>query len=142
MSFLKWLAENPDEPEQVQLSLFGDSPKLTARERVDGAIVNKDLNKTIQQKGGTGNVYKVAAEALTQELFDLDTEDLYEGTGGKSGDRATLPKEAQKAFIAGEIRADYDLRKKEIEGTPSQKNQQIVRSVRDSGKETRKGLLW
>lgn len=47
MSFLKWLANNPEEPEESQLSLLGDSQPLTKQQRLDSAIVNKDFNRTI-----------------------------------------------------------------------------------------------
>jgi hypothetical protein len=37
-----------------------------------------------------------------QELFDCTIDELYEGTGGNKGDRASLPKEAQKAYLVNE----------------------------------------
>jgi hypothetical protein len=136
------LANNQDEPENLQLDIFGGSSALAPHERVDGAIVNKDLNQTIKQKGGSGTVYADSAEAMSQELFGMGTSQLYESTGGTKNKRNTLPKEAQKAFIAGEIKADYDLRSKDIRGSQRQKNEQIVESVQESGKSVRKWLPW
>jgi len=124
------------------MDLFGDSQTLAPHERVDGAITNKDLNKTIQSKGGIGKVYQESTDALSEALFDVESRTLYEATGGTPGKRNTLPKEAQKAFIAGEIRADHDLRGKEIQGGAQQRNEQIVDSVRESGKQTRRWLPW
>ena len=142
MSFFKWLAGNQEEPEQSQIELFGGSQPLTPHERVDGAMVNKDLNKTIKNKGGSKDVYAKSAEALTQELFDVGTDELYERTGGQKNDRSSLPKPAQKAFIVGEIKADIDLKDKEVQGNATQKNEQIVDSVRNSGREARKWFPW
>lgn len=110
--------------------------------RVDGATVNKDLNKTIKEKGGTGTVYPDCANAMCESLFDMKPDELYKATGAKKNQRSTLPKEAQKAFISGEAIANYELREQDIQGTSSQKNQQIVRSVSNSGRKVRKLLPW
>ena len=143
MRFLKWLANNQDEePQNSQLDLFSGSQDLAKHERVDGSVVNKDLNRTIQKKGGSGRVYAESAEAMTNELFDVGTEELYDATGGTKNRRNTLPKAAQKAFIMGESVADFDLREKEIEGKPHQKNEQIVDSVKQSGEKVRKLFPW
>ena len=122
--------------------MFGDSKELKRYQRVDGAIVNKDLNWTIQSKGGTGRVFYRSAEAMSESLFDMNTDKLYETTGGKKNRRETLPKEAQKAFIVGETVANFELKDKEIEGSTSQKNQQIVESISSSGKKARRLLPW
>jgi hypothetical protein len=124
------------------MDLFGGSQALTPHERVDGAIVNRDLNKTIKNKGGSKDVYAKSAEALSRELFDVGSEELYERTGGRKNDRSSLPKPAQKAFMVGEIKADLDLQQKDIKGEPVQRNKEIVDSVRESGKEARKWFPW
>lgn len=115
---------------------------MTNYEQVDGAAVNKDLNKTIQEKGGTGQVFARSAEAMSLSLFDLKTNELYKVTGGVKNQRKTLPKEAQKALIAGETVANHDLKSQDIQGSPSQKNQRIVQSVSNSGKKVRKLFPW
>lgn len=142
MKFLRWLARNQEESDESQLDLFGGSQGLTKRERVDGAIVNKDLNRTIKQKGGSGGVYRRSTEAMTNELFDVGTDELYEATGGTKNQRGTLPKAAQKAFIVGESVADFDLKETDVQGNSRQKNEQIVDSVKKSGKKVRKWLPW
>lgn len=142
MGFLKWLADNPEESEESQLTLFGNSQPLTKQQRLDSAIVNRDFNQVIEQKGGSDRAYPKAANAMTQELFDMNARDLYEATDGKLNDRSTLPKSAQKAFTATEIRAGYELEAKDIQGSQRQKDQQIVESVRQSSKANRKWLPW
>ena len=77
MKFLQWLAENQEEPKQAQMDLFGDSQTLAPHERVDGAITNKDLNKTIQSKGGIGKVYQESTDALSEALFDVESSHGY-----------------------------------------------------------------
>ena len=81
------------------MDIFGGSQSLTPHERVDGAIVNKDLNKTIKGKGGGGDVYAVATKAITEELFDLNPEALYEATGGTPGKRNLCPRKHKKPLL-------------------------------------------
>jgi hypothetical protein len=87
--------------QESQLDLFGNSTELTRRERVDGATVRNDFTKTIQDKGGDEKAQRDSTEAMTRSLFDCNTQELYQGTGARKGDRSTLPKEAQKAYIVG-----------------------------------------
>lgn len=122
--------------------MFGNSQNLPERKRVDGATVNRKFNRTIKEKGGTGEVYAQSAEALTEEMMGCGTTELYEQTEAKSGDRSTLPERAQEALMTGEIVASHDLKDKDISGTRSQKNEQIVDSVRDSGRKVRKWFPW
>jgi hypothetical protein len=63
-------------------------------------------------------------------------------TGAKKGDRSTLPKEAQKAYIVGETVATHDLKVKDIKGSQQQKNLKIVDSVRDSSQKARGLFPW
>ena len=79
---------------------------------------------------------------MSLSLFDLKTNELYKATGGVKNKRKTLPKEAQKALMSGETVANHDLKSQEIQGSPSQKNQQIVQSVSNSGKKVRKLFPW
>jgi hypothetical protein len=142
MGFLSWLKENPESNES-QLDLLGSSQPLVKRERVDGAIVNKDFRAAIDVKGGSEEVYPRATDAITTELFDMRSKDLYRSVGGKPGRRETLPKEAQKAFIAAEIQATHA-----ISGTELYSDDQdtidacIVETSRAAGKKTRKWLPW
>jgi hypothetical protein len=124
------------------LELFGNSTELTKRERVDGATVRNDFTRTIQDKGGDEKAQRDSTEAMTRELFDCNTKELYQGTGSKRGDRSTLPKEAQKAYIVGETVATHDLKAKDIKGSQPQKNSQIVDSVRSSSQKVRGLFPW
>jgi hypothetical protein len=121
MGFLNWFKSNPDEVQESQLDLFGNSTELTRRERVDGATVRNDFTKTIQDKGGDEKAQRDSTEAMTRALFDCNTQELYQGTGARKGDRSTLPKEAQKAYIVGETVATHDLKPKTLKGANSKR---------------------
>jgi hypothetical protein len=142
LGFLSWFKNNPEEAEESQLELFDSSQTLTKRERVDGATVRRDFNQAVKDSGGDKEAQAKSTVAMTEELFGCKPKTLYEQTGGKVGDRSTLPKEAQKAFIVGETVATHDLKAKEITGNQQQKNQQIVDTVSDSGKKARGLFPW
>ena len=145
MGFLQWLKSNSEEPEEEQLSLLeGDqSSKIASRRRVDGAIVNQDFRKAIQDKGGDSQAQVDSSVAMSQELFDMNPRQLYHETGGKPYNRSTLPKEAQKAYIVGEIAATHDLNEKEIEARSQRRvNAEITDTVRESGKKARRLFPW
>lgn len=126
------------------MDLLGDSQPLSRRQRVDGATVNKDFRDAIHRSGGSQKAYPKAVNAETRELFDCTVEDLYQATGGKKGDRSSLPKEAQKAYIASEIRATHELELSEFYDceNPSQVDTKIVETVKVTARETRKWLPW
>lgn len=126
----------------MQTDLFGGSQALTPHKRVDGATVRKDFESTIKAKGGSQRAYRDATNALTEELFDMKTHELYDATGGKRNDRSTLPKEAQKAYIVGETVANHDLKAKNVSGNQAQRDEEITDSVRDSGKKVRGLFPW
>ncbi len=115
MGFLNWWRNNSQQSDS-QLDIFGNSQELAQQERVDGAIVNKDFNKAIKDSGGSNTAYGRAVQAETQELFDCDVDQLYKETGGRKGDRSTLPKEAQKAYIVNETLSTHRLNNTQYEG--------------------------
>ena len=127
------------------MSLLGDSQPLTRRERVDSATINKDFTKAIQQAGGSSRAYPRAVRAETEELFDCGVDELYEETGGRKGDRATLPKEAQKAYMVNETisahRLNHDVRGNN-QGSQRQQDDQVVDTVRDTAIHVRKWFPW
>jgi hypothetical protein len=141
VGFLKWL-ENNAEDLDTQLDLFGNSQKLRQHERVDGAIVNRDFNNAIQRAGGSNKAYARAVKAETPELFDCGIDELYDRTGGSQGNRSTLPKEAQKAYIVSETLATHRLNDRSYAGTQKQKDDAIVNDVKDTAKDVRKWLPW
>lgn len=127
------------------MSLLGDSKPLTRRERVDSATVNKDFTKAIQQAGGSHRAYPHAVRAETKELFDCGVDELYEATGGKKGDRSTLPKEAQKAYMVNETLSAHQLNHElgdGNQGSQRQKDKRVVETVQDTATEVRKWLPW
>lgn len=144
MGFIDWFKNNKAETDS-QLSLFGDSQPLQRRERVDSATVNKDFTKAIKQSGGSSRAYPKAVRAETQELFDCGVDELYEATGGKKGDRSTLPKDAQKAYMVSETLSTHRLNEavgSQNLGTQRQKNERVVETVKDTAKTVRKWLPW
>jgi len=80
---------------------------------------------------------------MTEELFGCQPEELYDGTGSKRGDRSTLSKEAQKAYIVGETVATHNLRSTTIKGsTQDDKNAEIADTVRQSSRKTKGLFPW
>ena len=124
------------------MSLFGNSQELARQERVDGAIVNKDFHKAIKDSGGSNKTYGRAIQAETQELFDCDVDQLYQETGGKKGDRSTLPKEAQKAYIVNETLSTHRINHATYEGNQKQKDDAIVEDVADTARYIRRWFPW
>lgn len=125
--------------------MLGDSQPLTPRERVDGACTNKDFSRAIKDAGGSDRAYARAVRAETQELFDCGVDELYEGTGGKKGDRSSLPRDAQKAYMVSETLSTYRIRGEHMDsdqGSQSKRDAEIVESVRDTAEHVRKWLPW
>lgn len=143
MGFLNWFSNQ--EPEESQIDLFGNSQALTPHERVDGATVKKDFDKAIKDCGGSKQAHANAVEAETRELFGCGTKELYEGTGGKRGDRSSLPADAQKAYIVTETVATNRLNRDRNSidvGSQSYVDEKIVDTVRDTAKETKGFFPW
>jgi len=148
MGFLNWWkneAENQEESAS-QLDLIGDSQQLAPqRNRVDGATVYKRFTKSIKDNGGGPRSYQRAVSTETEELFDCNVEQLYKGTGGKQGDRTTLPQAAQEAYMVNESIAANELERQQgsIGGeTEKEVDGKIIESVRQTSKQTRKWLPW
>jgi hypothetical protein len=136
MGFLNWWQNNAPETDS-QMDLFGNSQDLVQQERVDGAIVNKDFNRVIKDSGGSNSAYGRAVQAETQELFDCDVDQLYQETGGRKGDRSTLPKEAQKGYIVNETLSTHRLKDTDYQGSQRQKDNAIVEDVADTARRVR-----
>lgn len=95
--------------------------------------------------GGDRRTYSKAIRVETQELFDCGVDELYEATGGRKGDRSTLPKEAQKAYMVSETLAGYRLRELEspsLSASEPRDDHQIVETVRDTSKSICRWLPW
>lgn len=144
MGFINWFQNNKEETDS-QLSLLGDSQALTRHERVDSATVNKDFTKAIKDAGGSNRAYPRAVREETQALFDCGVDELYEETGGRKGDRSTLPKEAQKAYMVSETlsahRLNHEVRGQN-HGSQRDQDDQIVEAVRDTASSVRRWLPW
>lgn len=120
------------------MSLIGSSQALTQHERVDSATVNKDFTQAIKQAGGSPRAFPRAVRAETQALFDCGVDELYEETGGRKGDRSTLPKEVQKAYMVSETLAAHRLNA----CGGGKRDQEIVETVRDTAEHVRTWLPW
>jgi alanyl-tRNA synthetase len=79
---------------------------------------------------------------MTQEIFGCMPDELYAETGGKKGDRSTLPQDAQTAYMVGEVAATHRLKETEIDGNQSQRNAQIVDTVQSSSREVKGLFPW
>lgn len=142
MGFLSWWQNNNTEDQQ--LSLTGESHSLARHERVDGAIVNKDFQKSVKNASGSDKTYPEVIRVETEELFDCTVEELYASTNSRKGNRSSLPKEAQTAYIANEIRATYELdaASDSYSHDPDERHGQTVEQVKATSKQTRKWLPW
>ena len=148
MGFLNfWQEEKSSYEEQAsQLDLSGNSQQLTSRrKRVDGAIVNRRFNKAISDNGGDEEAHRQSAIAETDELFGCSVRELYQATGGKRGDRSTLPQPAQEAYMVNESLTAHELER--MVGTiggedQDEVNGRIVGMVRQEAKKTRFRLPW
>lgn len=109
---------------------------------MDGATVRKDFTQTIQDKGGDSNAQAGATEKMTQILFGCSTSDLYRETSSRKGDRASLPQDAQTAYIVGETAATHDLKATEIQGNQRQRNEQIEATVEESSHKVKGLFPW
>lgn len=72
-------------------------------------------------------------------------DELYEETGGRKGDRSTLPKEAQKAYMVSETLSTHRLNQEvrgNNPGSQQQKDAQVVETVQDTATTVRKWLPW
>ena len=144
MGFINWWQSNAEETDS-QLSLLGESQTLSRHQRVDSATVNKDFTKAIQNAGGSNRAYPRAVRAETQALFDCGVDELYEATGGKKGNRSTLPKEAQKAYMVSETLSAHRLNRMlqgYRQGSQRQQDNRVVETVQDTATQVRKWLPW
>ncbi|NEP61076.1 MAG: hypothetical protein F6K31_29525 [Symploca sp. SIO2G7] len=128
------------------MDLLGDSQLLPPqRERVTGAIVFKRFTKSIKDNGGSPQSYRNAVVEETKELFDCTVNELYQMTGGKIRDLATLPQAAQEAYMVNESLSANELER--LRGTIAGETQEeidarIIGAVREQSKQTRKWLPW
>jgi hypothetical protein len=124
------------------LDLFNSSQELTKHERVDGAIVYKDFQQSMLDKKVSAEGRRKAVVVETQELFDCTIDELYKGTRGKKGDRSSLPREAQKAYLVNETIATHRINDSEYSDSQKQQDDQVVETVRETAEQTRKWFPW
>jgi hypothetical protein len=133
-----WLARwRNQEHNESQLDLFGGSQTLVPHQRVDGAIVNRDLQTEISNRGGTQQTHAKVNAIVTQNTLGCTVKELYDETGSKTGNRAALPAEAQKALIVGDIASQSQMEKDDAQG-----DRQICQSADVGSKAARKLFPW
>ena len=147
MAFLDWWQNNKEEESASQLDLLQEAQEITPRrKRVDGATVYKQFSKAVKDSGGSEMAYPRAVTAETQALFDCDVRKLYQATGGKPGDRSTLPIEAQEAYIVNEALSTHELNaSQESDASQNQRerDERIVETVKATAQEVRsRWLPW
>lgn len=141
MGFINWFRSQPEEnSESSQLSLLEESKPV--RSRVDGTILRKDFSRAIQDKGGDSRTQAHATERMNRSLFGCGTDELYQETKGRHGDRTTLPQDAQSAYIVGETAATHRLKATSIEGNQRQKHQLIVETVTNTSERVKSVFPW
>jgi hypothetical protein len=122
------------------LDLFSAPTEI--RGKTTGQDIRNDFTDTVKSKGGSRDAIAKSTEKMTHNLFDCGTDQLYEETGGKKGDRTSLPRDAQTAYGVGETIARHDLNQTDISGNQQQRDTQIVDTVDDSSKRVRKLFPW
>jgi len=142
MGFLNWFKNNeqPENCQESQLDLLGQSQAV--RGRVDGTTIRKDFTQTIKQKGASNRAHGRATAKMTQELFGCSVDDLYRETGGKMGDRSTLPQDAQTAYMMGEVAATHRLKNTEIGGNQQQRDEQVVDTTAHASQQVKGLFPW
>ena len=111
--------------------------------RVHRADVLDDFKAQLQKSGGSERIHAKAIEAETRELFGCDTTSLYKGVGGKEGDRDTLPRSAQKAYMHNEIDCTQQLKRQGRQpGTQRQRDHKIVNDVRKASRKNKRLWEW
>ena len=127
-----------------QLDLFRKG-ELVNRERSTGATIFRKFTDSIKANGGDADAIIDSITVETEELFGCSVRELYQATGGKKKDRSTLPEIVQRSYIANEALSSFELERMEgtIGGEDQQENNEnIVGTVRDVSKKTRKWLPW
>ncbi|NJL55659.1 hypothetical protein HC928_10995 [bacterium] len=142
MGFLNWFKNQDEENvESSQLNLLSDNSQ-PVRRRTDGAAVRNDFTNTIKEKQGSGEAIARSTNKMTHNIFGCETEELYEQTGGRKNRRETLPKDAQDAYVVGEVAATHKLKATEIKGNQQQRDEQIVDTVDESSKQVKGLFPW
>jgi hypothetical protein len=135
MGFLTWWN---NQPKDEQLSLLGDtSEPLVQQQRVDNAVTQKALQSEVHARGGDKLTSKIVNATITSNMLDCSVDQLYRETGGKRGNRATLPAEAQEALMTGDIIARH-----EIVGQDAHGHQQILDAADTGSRKARKLFPW
>jgi len=74
-----WLSRWKEQhKEESQLDLFGEGQALTPRQRVDGAIVNRDLQQEIAERGGEKRTHAKVNMIVTQNALGCSVQELYD----------------------------------------------------------------
>ena len=105
----------------------------------------RKFTDSIKANGGDADAIIDSITVETEELFGCSVRELYQATGGKKNDRSTLPEIVQRSYIANEALSSFELER--MEGTvggedQQENNENIVGTVKNVSKKTRKWLPW
>ena len=125
----------------ISMSLLGSSQPV--RSRTDGAIVRRKVSAAAIEAGADADGIAAGTEAMTHELFGCSSRQLYKDTGGKRGDRKTLPEVAQEAYVVGEVVATHDLNQEgPFQGSQDEKNAQTAGTMGGAGRKVKGFFPW
>jgi hypothetical protein len=134
---MSWLERWKAQPKDAQATLFGEEEALVQQQRLTGAISNNRLKAEVEQRGGNQTTQRAVNAIVTIEMLDCTPDELYRATGGKRGNRATVPLEAQEALQTGDIGARH-----EIIETDAQGDAQIKEAAHRGAKRARQLFPW
>lgn len=127
----------------LDLGFSVNSQKPVKKERIDGIKARKDLASAVKNKGGDGECQARVVDIQTEQMFGCDLDTLYEGTGGKKGDRSTLPAEAQKAYQASDSVTAHAINNMPTQkGTQEAKNSKILKKTEQVNKKLSGFFPW
>lgn len=80
MGVLNQLKNHFEETNESQFDLFDNSQEIKVRSSVNGATVRGDFTKEIKAKERNETAYRDSTKAMTHELFDCKSQELYKKT--------------------------------------------------------------
>lgn len=118
-----------------------------------GITVKNEWTTAVDRAGGTSNTYPAASVALHKEILGHSRTEvdraLLEAHGGPGDHQDALPlmgqhlpEPAQRAMMAGHVISAFDLNATEFQGTPEERHEQVIESVKESGRTVRRSLPW
>lgn len=134
---MTWLERWKTQPKETQIDLFGQDKVLAEKQRLTGAISNNLLKAEVKKRGGNHKTQAAVNAIVTIETLGCSPSELYPATGGKPGDRSTLPLEAQEALQTGDVAARHEMVVSDAQG-----DLQLKEAAYRGGSRARKLFPW